>query len=340
MRKNAKRVGRYAHTIIQDQEKREFLFFKKDRYVVQKEWGMGGSHHKIESGIGVWETQCKVFVEHELFRVPTMEWLSIPVDWEETMKTRISPLEIALQRVQQCINGRLDLSKLGLTELPVLPDDLIMLRCDSNELTSLPVLPSSLLVLHCHSNQLTSLPELPPFLESLSCSHNPITSLPLLPSSLIQLVCIRNHLTFLPPLPPTLTELCFDDNNITHLPTLPPHLTSLSCCQNQLTFLPFLPSLHSLFCFANPLETMPELPSTLVYLVCILPHTKERYAPFRLTPEQIQSLNRENQAWAESLSKGRSIDRCATYYEELMCLLWHPDRVKRLLEMGYTPEDM
>ena len=274
-----------------------------------------------------------------------MEWLENTREFQErnasTTHRRNIPMEIALQRIQQCRDRRLDLSKLGLTELPPLPDDLIMLRCDSNELTSLPALPPSLRILHCHSNQLSSLPELPPFLESLSCSHNHISSLPSLPSSLIQLVCIRNHLTVLPTLPSTLKELCFDDNYITHLHTLPPHLTSLSCCWNQLASLPSLPpSLESLFCFANPLESFPDLPSSLIYIVCTLPHTNERYAPLRLTPEMIHELNRESREWAESVSMKRCMGRCSTYYEELMHNRWHPDRVDHLSGMGYRLGDI
>ena len=277
--------------------------------------------------------------------VPTMEWLENTREFQErnasTVHRRNIPMEIALQRIQQCRDRRLDLSKLGLTELPPLPDDLIMLRCDSNELTSLPTLPPSLRILHCHSNQLSSLPELPPFLESLSCSHNHISSLPSLPPSLTQLVCIQNYLTVLPELPPALEELYFDNNYITHLHSLPPYLTSLSCVGNQLTSLPSLPhGLESLFCFANPLESFPELPSSLVYIVCTLPHTNERYAPLRLTPEMIHELNRESREWAESVSMKRCMGRCSAYYEELMHNRWHPDRVDHLSGMGYRLGDM
>lgn len=271
----------------------------------------------------------------------TMEWLENTREFQERNMGKSIPMDIALQRIKQCKDRRLDLSRLELTELPPLPDDLIILRCDSNQLTSLPALPSSLKVLHCHSNQLTSLPELPPFLETLSCSHNPIDSLPSLPSSLKQLVCIRNYLTTFPPLPRALQELCFDNNYITQLPKLPPHLTSLSCCNNQLTSLPSLPhGLESLFCFANPLETFPDLPSTLAYLVCILPRTNERYAPLQLNPDIIQELNCENQEWAEAQCKERCMKRCSAYYEELMHNRWNPDRIDDLCSKGYVIGDL
>lgn len=280
-------------------------------------------------------------MEEGIENASTMEWLENTREFQERNMGKSTPMEIALQRIRQCMDRRLDLSKLNLTELPPLPDDLIMLRCDSNQLTFLPALPSSLKVLHCHQNQLTSLPDLPLFLESLSCSHNHISCLPALPSTLTQLVCIRNYLTTLPPLPHTLQELCFDNNYITQPPKLPPRLTSLSCCRNQLTSLPSLPNgLESLFCFANPLETFPDLPSTLVYLVCILPRTNERYAPLRLTPDEIQELNRENQEWAEAQCKERCMKRCSAYYEELMHNRWNPDRIDDLCSKGYVIGDL
>jgi len=276
-----------------------------------------------------------------------MEWLENTREFQERIEStaastemRSVPMTIALQRIQQCVDKRLDLSKLGLTELPPLPDDLIVLRCDLNELTALPELPSSLRVLHCHQNQLSSLPELPPFLESLSCSHNPLRSLPSLPSSLKQLVCMRNHLSALPPLPSSLLELCFDYNYITRLPYLPPHLSELSCSYNQLTSLPPLPSLTSLFLFGNLLESLPELPSTLIHVVCVLPHNNERFAPLRVTPEMIQQVNKENQEWAESVSMERSMKRCSIFYEELMNLMWHPDRVDYMRSIGYKPDEI
>jgi hypothetical protein len=108
-----------------------------------------------------------------------------------------------------------------------------------------------------------------------------------------------------------------------------------------LTTLPSLPDgLHSLFCFANPLESLPDLPSTLIYIVCTLPHTNERYAPLRLTPEMIHELNRKSQEWAESVSMKRCMGRCSTYYEELMSRQWHPDRVDQLYYSGYGLGDI
>jgi Leucine-rich repeat (LRR) protein len=134
--------------------------------------------------------------------------------------------------------------------------------------------------------------------------------------------------------------LC-DCNRITALSELPLYLTYLSCSCNQLTSLPSLPhGLSKLYCSSNELEILPELPSTLVGLACVLPYNDQIYISNEMTPDIVGQLNRKNQEWMESLSMGRCIERCSTYYEELMCLRWHPDRVIHLYDMGYKPEDM
>jgi len=251
----------------------------------------------------------------------------------------LHPMNIALKRIQQCDDGILILSHLELTELPPLPEGITILRCESNQLTSLPTLPSTLKVLACEKNQLTSLPALPS-LECLSCSDNPLSSLPSLPSTLRGLTCMRNGLTSLPPLPLSLIRMCIDHNDITQLPELPPHLNMLSCSYNELTSLPPLPPLRSLFLFGNLLESLPELPSTLTCMVCVLPHNNERFSPQHVTPDMIQQINRENQEWMETQSMERCMKRCCVYYQELMHDRWNPDRVIPLHRMGYTPSDM
>lgn len=230
-------------------------------------------------------------------------------------------MEIALQRIQDCINGVLDLSNLDLTEIPLLPSSLIELRCGTNRLTFLPELPPSLLRLYCSSNQLTFLPHLP--------------------SSLITLTCQFNQLKTLPPLPTTLTMILCDVNQLTTLPELPTQLTYLSCSMNQLTSLPTLSQgLEKLYCSDNLLQILPDLPLTLTGLACELPHTNHIFASNELTPDQIVQLNQENKEWMEYQSKVRCVERCSIYFLELMHNRWHPDRVFHLRKIGYMPKDM
>ena len=69
-------------------------------------------------------------------------------------------MEIARERIQNWKSGTLDLSRLGLTELPDLPVGLTKLYCHNNQLTTLPeTLPASLTTLYCYSNNLPKRPK-------------------------------------------------------------------------------------------------------------------------------------------------------------------------------------
>jgi hypothetical protein len=127
-------------------------------------------------------------------------------------------MEQANHKIKLWKNGnpqdKLDLSNLGLTSLPELPDNLEILNCGYNKLTNLQHLPDTLLELYCSMNKLTSLPTLPKGLQKL--------------------VCYENQLTRLPDLPDTLVFLNFETNRITSLPTLPNNLEHLVCHNNPI----------------------------------------------------------------------------------------------------------
>lgn len=153
-------------------------------------------------------------------------------------------MEIAEQRIKSYVSGSLlDLSYLGLTELPPLPDSVTELDVSENPLKNLPVtLPSSLQTLLCVSASLTQLPSLPPSLKTLICSHNFLTELPSFPPLLQKLSCEGNRLTNLPSLPPNLTYLDCNYNQIKVLPSLPSTLTILSCKGNEALDTSLLPA--------------------------------------------------------------------------------------------------
>jgi hypothetical protein len=123
----------------------------------------------------------------------------------------------------------LDLSDLGLTELPVLPSGLQVLWCNINNLTSLDNLPSRLQKLECRGNKLTSLDNLPDGLQDLNCAFNRLTSLDNLPDGLQVLKCNFNDLTSLDNLPSGLQELSCWSNNLTALDNLPSRLQKFNC---------------------------------------------------------------------------------------------------------------
>ena len=69
----------------------------------------------------------------------------------------------------------LDYYRKNLSELPDLSEyiNLKYLYCSNNNLTELPELPQSIVILDCENNKLTSLPkELPKSLKKLHCQYN------------------------------------------------------------------------------------------------------------------------------------------------------------------------
>lgn len=131
-------------------------------------------------------------------------------------------MDIAKQRIEQWIaignvDSSLDLSHLGLTELPDIPTECKEFWCFNNNLTTIPYLPNCI-KLCCSSNELTVLPELPSC-EDLRCFHNNIESLPKLPKCRL-LFCFDNKLVTLPDLPKCEVLHC-DNNNLVVLPNLP-----------------------------------------------------------------------------------------------------------------------
>ena len=106
-----------------------------------------------------------------------------------------SIMEEARRRITAWCPGEfLNLSSLGLENIPDLPANLKRLDCAENQLTSLEGLPAGLEMLNCAENQLTSLEGLPEGLKRLYCAENLLTSLEGLPAGLENLVCDENLL--------------------------------------------------------------------------------------------------------------------------------------------------
>ena len=131
-------------------------------------------------------------------------------------------------------------------------------------LSTLPPLPADLLVLSVAFNRLTVLPEhLPQGLQELNVSHNHLTALPEhLPQALQKIYGYSNQLIALPEhLPQGLQMLDVRSNALTALPEhLPQALQRLDVSVNQLTALPKnLPqSLQVLTVFNNKVTAFPE----------------------------------------------------------------------------------
>jgi Leucine-rich repeat (LRR) protein len=66
------------------------------------------------------------------------------------------------------------------------------LCCSFNNLSDLPELPDKLIMVDCMKNQLLTLPNLPINMSHLYCSHNNLSGLPKLPDKLIKCDCDNN----------------------------------------------------------------------------------------------------------------------------------------------------
>jgi len=108
-----------------------------------------------------------------------------------------------------------NVSGIGLTKLPELPENLISLDCSMNNISVLPELPKNLQLLYCENNKIKELSELPDTLKILWCQKNFLTELPELPNGLKELSCHSNQIDKLYELPKKITKHMYSNNPIT-----------------------------------------------------------------------------------------------------------------------------
>ena len=177
--------------------------------------------------------------------------------------TRLPCMNEAECRVTAWQLGRpsamLDLSGLGLCELPPIPLSVRRLNVSRNILKRLPTrLPRLLETLLCAHNLLEELPVLTQCLVVLDCTWNCLRVLPRMPSAMRSLRCSNNCIRVLPQCPRDLEDLTCEFNNLWDLGVLPPGLLELHCSGNSLHWLPRArpPKLHTLSCSQNPLPAV------------------------------------------------------------------------------------
>jgi hypothetical protein len=117
-------------------------------------------------------------------------------------------------RIDDNTDEILDLSNLGLEELPILPSKLFKLNCSSNNLTVIRELPEALKYLNCNRNQIYIIEEFPLNCRFIDCSYNRLKSLPDLPVDCTYLNISHNLFNQLPRLPDTIEYLNYFNNNI------------------------------------------------------------------------------------------------------------------------------
>lgn len=213
----------------------------------------------------------------------------------------MSEFQIASQRIKEWEYQNdpqeiLDLSHLGLYILPQLPDNLVILNCQGNNLTQLPEF-LKIEELNCESNKLQHIPMLInckilhcsyqkttelrfqdniPQLRELYCNNSNVRVLPMC-DGLIQLGCSDNNISIIPMYPnlkilscgtnqitsidniTTLTNLSCYHNQLTQIPHA--NYTTLNCSKNILISLPDLPEVEELICDHNKLKSLPSCPN-------------------------------------------------------------------------------
>jgi Leucine-rich repeat (LRR) protein len=168
-----------------------------------------------------------------------------------------------MRRIDNIVDGNLNIVGLHLTSLPMLPEGLKSLYCSNTDLVCLPsVLPSSLLFLDCSFTYINELPELPPGLKQLSCEYCPLVKLGPISEGLLLLDVSYTLLRALPVLPASLQSLYCSYTEISVLPALPADLRILDCSNTKILSIDSVPStvsllLHSTDCL--PPKLNPEL---------------------------------------------------------------------------------
>ena len=248
-----------------------------------------------------------------------------------TRRRRIAAGRIAAWAAAGNEDIALDLSWLGLDELPRLPAGVRRLYCQYNELLQLPSLPAALEELNCTGNLLVALPQsLPQGLTRLQCSENALTCLPPLPAGLVHLDCASNCLVALPlTLPLGLEGLWCQCNDLAHLPPLPACLEYLYCHGNArlaLCVRPLPAALLKLSCKGTTWRTLPPLLEFFGYydgyLGAALPplpvSLRALYAPDARLPETpppalrvLDSRNFLPEDWVQRLRGQHTTDRAA-----------------------------
>jgi len=252
---------------------------------------------------------------------------------------------------------RLDCTWNRLVALPDFPKTLRDVYCAHNDLRTLPQPPpgSKLKNLFCGSNRLICLPNLET-IEQLAAEFNYICVFPKCGSGTTSIGLSSNCIGLLPDtLPPNLLSLFITRNNIESISNVrfPAGLEVLSICENPLLELPpDLPdSINTLKCDQTKLTSLPEtLPTGLISLdcgynrICELPDSMLERCPSLVSLwcsgtclmlnkgplSSARSFVRELIQLQRLQAKQRIVARTKLYKEELMQVVWHPDRLMRM----------
>ncbi|EGF7348246.1 hypothetical protein F6T13_22680 [Escherichia coli] len=152
---------------------------------------------------------------HKGLEIADTDYFAKLNEWKKLNPLPSEDREEFVSRVIYCMATHLkllDVSNLGITFLPPLPDSITELNARYNKLIAISDLPKTLKKLTVWSNQIIYLPEdLPAELEILNAGNNLISYISLLPKKLQKLDLSYNNLEVIIALPDTVTTFIFNE---------------------------------------------------------------------------------------------------------------------------------
>lgn len=184
------------------------------------------------------------------------------------VKLLTDPLETGKAKVINNIKNTINLSKKGLSYIPVKFGKVeCSLICYDNQLTNLDFAPDWVAGdFVCSHNLLTCLKGCPQTQGNLSVNNNQLTSLKGSPEKVMSFNCSNNQLKSLENGPQIVKgALIIDNNQLTTLDYLPQVSSNITCSNNQLKSFKGLPNIvHGLRIHMNKIESFEGCPEIIV----------------------------------------------------------------------------
>jgi len=215
-----------------------------------------------------------------------------------------------------------------LDKLPKLPENLIIFSIDGTMIKKLPPLPPRLLYFDISNTDIEKYPnDVPDTVEAIFITGSRISSIDHLPKSLKTLDIHDSPFLSLPDLHEGLEEIYIKGTLISSISKLPSTLKILSAYNlRTLESLPPLPhGLKEIYVHNTPLVLLHDIPRTVVELEC------HNCPNLLVGPDQDDDAIKYRARW-DNFFKDNAIKMCKAIKEELMMLMYHPDRISYLIE--------
>ncbi len=230
---------------------------------------LNGIVTKLSSNeFGLYKTHGDIYRDHGPDKIPNIEE---GLQTEEFLNSIGVKYKYSFFSGNIIIKGDLDLSNLGLKQLPNLTNVEVRgnFNCADNQLTSLIGAPQKVKDFNCRNNQLTSLVGSPQKVRGFYCECNQLTTLLDGPESSKDYYCNNNNLTSLEGAPQKTQNFNCSNNKIVSLLGGPKSSKDYYCSNNQLTSLVGSPeSSRDYHCNNNKLISLEEAPQKVRSFYC------------------------------------------------------------------------